>query len=947
MRFITLFVWCLFLMIPFGAILDAAEKMTVELNGTAVLPTYGTKAGVWFFHLQGQTPQLLLLGHPTTGTDKSPNYRIVAALGKGEKMTLVLPETIPFDAVQCGGELSQKSGTPPKFTWLPRTSSDGKKQATLTILADETDMVITLNRFVRKQGDREIPISLDPERRLVDDKPIAVSPDFHPALAQPLIEWDWRMWDGINTPLESRTYRQALEKRLPQGKALLADGEETADEKKHNALKAQWSELEKRFAALSANAKSPEKDWEQLWLDMHRVKRDILLSVSLFVREPFLFVKHAPSVMSHQLTQVYGYAARPGGGLFILEEPGRSMKTKCISTSMPVGNIMTPEVSFDGQKIWFAFCEAKITPHKWRDPETMSRRYHLWTINANGSDAKQITNGDYDDFSPLCLPDGDMIFISTRRGGFHRCGGGPCYVYTLCRMKNDGQNPRLISFHETNEWDPSLMNDGRIVYTRWDYVDRDAVHYQNLWSTRQDGTDVRAFYGNNTFNPCGIWETRAIPDSNKVMAIAGPHHGMSAGCVIMIDNTQGVDGSAPVTRVTPEVLYPEGEVPLPKVPMLPTLSQFDTEHQKFWKASMPAERKTLADSEEARRWPVHCFKSPWPFSEKYFMASYSFDTLTGEAGPNIPNQFGIYFCDAFGNRELIYRDLNISSLWARPLVSRPVPTPYQSTLPARETAPKTGRYFIQNIYESAPGKITDKVRSLRIVEVMIKTTPNADQPPVGKAFAAPGKKVLGTVPVEKDGSAAFEIPAETPILFQALDEKGRMIQGMRSLVYLQPGETASCTGCHEDRMSTVPSAVTIASRKKEPDRLKPGPEGSNPFSYRKLIQPILDRSCVQCHRAEKAEGKVILTGELQDRFTRSYNELSKYVYITYWGAPNRNDEPYSMPNRYGSRVSPLTKILEGKDGKGHYGCKLSEDDWNRFNTWMDVNGLFRGSTDMP
>ncbi|MDD3588008.1 MAG: hypothetical protein PHQ75_12575, partial [Thermoguttaceae bacterium] len=740
---------------------------------------------------------------------------------------------------------------------------------------------------------------------------------------------------------------QALEKRLPQGRALLEDCEETADAKKHAEHKTRWAELEKRFDAMSAKSGVPENDWEKLWCDMHRLKRDILLANPLFVREPLLFVKHAPSVMSHQLTQVYGYAARPGGGLFVLEKPGSSMKTKCISTEMPVGNFMTPELSFDGKTIWFAFCEAKTTPRTWRDPETMLRRYHLWTIDANGSNAKQITRGDFDDFSPLCLPDSDIIFISTRRGGFHRCGGGPCYVYTLCRMKGDGKNPHLISFHETNEWDPSLMNDGRIVYTRWDYVDRNAVHYQNLWSTRQDGTDVRAFYGNNTFNPCGIWETRAIPDSNKVMAIAGPHHGMSAGCVIRIDHTQGVDGPVPVTRITPEVLYPEGEVPLPLIPRLPTVTQFDTEHQKFWKASMPAERKTLADSEEARRWPVHCFKSPWPFSEKYFMASYSFDTLTGEAGPNIPNQFGIYFCDVFGNRELIYRDPNISSLWARPLVSRPVPAAYQSTLPDRATAPKTGRYFIQNIYESAPGKILDKVRSLRIVEVMLKTTPNADQPPVGAALAAPGKRVLGTVPVEEDGSAAFEVPAETPVLFQALDEKGRMIQGMRSLVYLQPGETASCTGCHEDRMSAVPSAVTIASRKKESAQLKPGPEGSNPFSYPKLIQPILDRSCVECHCAEKAEGKVILTGEPQGRFTRSYNELSKHVLITYWGAPKNNGEPYSMPNRYGSRVSPLTSILEGKDGKGHYGCKLSEDDWNRFNTWMDVNGLFRGSTDMP
>ncbi|MCF0234393.1 MAG: hypothetical protein HUK22_05365 [Thermoguttaceae bacterium] len=423
------------------------------------------------------------------------------------------------------------------------------------------------------------------------------------------------------------------------------------------------------------------------------------------------------------------------------------------------------------------------------------------------------------------------------------------------------------------------------------------------------------------------------------MAIGGPHHGMSAGSVVLIDVSKGVDGPEPIERLTPDVLYPEGEVPLPLIPMAPNFMDFDSAPVNYWQAAMPAER--AADTPENRRWPVQCFKSPFPLSEKYFVASYSFDRLFGEAGANLPNQFGIYFCDAFGNRELIYRDPNISSVWALPVRPRPVPPTQASVLDeTRQTAENpTGTFFVQNIYESWPTKIPAKIKSLRVVQVMLKTTPNANQPMVGAANASPGKQVLGVVPVEEDGSAFFEAPAKTPILFQALDEDGRMVQGMRSLVYLQPGENAGCVGCHEDRMAAVPSEKTIASTR-QPSKIAPGPDGSKPFSYPILVQPVLDKNCVACHNDEKAEGGINLTGTPEGTYTKSYNALVNLVAYTAWGMPELNHEPRTEPNRFGARASKLTQILQGDK------CQcgdLTADEWERLNTWMDVNALFYGS----
>jgi mono/diheme cytochrome c family protein len=259
---------------------------------------------------------------------------------------------------------------------------------------------------------------------------------------------------------------------------------------------------------------------------------------------------------------------------------------------------------------------------------------------------------------------------------------------------------------------------------------------------------------------------------------------------------------------------------------------------------------------------------------------------------------------------------------------------------------KEGVFLLRDVHLAWPPLPEGSVKRLRIVQVLPKTTWHANNPMVGLASASPGKQVLGTVPVESDGSAYFRAPAGIPLAFQALDEFNQAVQVMRSVTYLQPGESASCVGCHEPRSATPPSARAPAALARGPSAIEPGPDGSNPLSYPLLVQPVLDKHCVSCHNPQKPEGKVILTGEPQGHYTASYNALAPKVSYSAWGGKpgdfrQVNSEPLSQPGFFGSRNDPLLKLLR----KGHYDVSLSPTDYDRLATWMDANALFYGTFD--
>ncbi len=896
---------------------DLPLRVHVEMGGRRVLPAAGSTAGLWFYADPEPGTQVLLTGHPSV----PGSWRLTASLAPRDEVHLCFP---PLGAGDEGFGFRSENLT-------GATAECGFRTNVLVITAGPDLTAVRITGMTH--GDR--PVALAPERRPFSRGPVVGSPDPHPAIAEAMVDWDWRLQDGIQTPREARSFAQATEQLRRRTGALIAERE------RRGTLPAKHAAAWKGFSEGELPRPDDPVAGESFWRALHRFRRELLLSDPLLRFPGLIFLKHVPSVMSHQLTQVYGYCARPGGGVFVLTEPGLSMRTRPLAESLEPGNFMTPELSFDGAKLLLAYCPVREAPAAWDyNAQTSPWRYHLYELTLATGAVRPLTRGDTDNFSPVCLPDGDVLFVSTRRGGFHRCGRGPCFVYTLARMGPDGQDPRTLSFHETHEWDPALLNDGRVVYTRWDYVDRNAVHYEQLWSALPDGSATRIFYGNNTWNPTGIWEARAIPGSTRIMATAGPHHGMSAGSILVLDTSLGVDGRGPITRVTPDVRFPESETPLAFGPN-PSGYDFDTPVTQYWRSPFTEPGSETVAPEEEKRWPGHCYKSPWPLSETCFLVSYSFDQLVGEPGPNLPNMFGLYMADAFGNKELLYRDPAISSLWARPLAPRNPPPALAR--PAARADRDHGTFLVSNVtdgWPSLPDRVT--IARLRVIQVLLKTTPHADTPRVGAAFAAPGKQVLGTVPVEADGSAYFEVPARTPVMFQALDDRGRAVQTMRSLVYLQPGENQSCGGCHEHRLRTAAPAPSrsLQALQRPASRIAPGPEGSRPFSYPRLVQPVLDRHCVRCHDGKEA-GRPILTGDPEGAFTRSYNALVSLVAYSAWNRPDQNHEPLSEPLRFGTLGSPLRKRLEQAPCQ----AALSPEEEERLYTWMDANALFYGTFD--
>jgi len=890
-----------------------------------------------------------LVAHPGGGQVAlaRPLKALAMALEAGEETRAVVPVNTALGRCRIVAEAEHIAGAEADV-WL-ETGSGAIAQATLAgggvsleldanLTASDTvalgaachsgETAVRWRNVFLVQGSRKTPLDFFPAPKERPPFPAMRAARLRPSLEGELVEWDWRMQDGIGLGHGAATYAAAVEKTLSRGDVLRAWLQRRGAEMPVSDT--EWGRLRSELAALRLDA-IPDGDarWEDLWRRAHDARRRLVLANPLAQTGPLVFAKHVPGAFSHQLTQYYGRYARPGAGLFVLGRPGESMATRQLAAgALPQGSYMQPEVTHDGDAVLAAFCAVDAPPEDTLNGDP-GRYYHIYEFAADGSAAEQLTDGPFDDFAPKELPNGRIVFVSTRRGGWHRCGGIGCPVYTLALMDRDGSRVRTISYHETQEWDPAVLDDGRLIYTRWDYVDRNAVHYQQLWTVRPDGSAPAAYYGNNTLSPAGIWEARPVPGSPLVMATAAPHHAMTAGSIVLVDVRRGVDGPDALTRLTPDAPFPETEAPLPP----------------HWRA--PYAVDPPARTPEMDRWPGQCYKSPFPLSEKFFLAAYSYDPLIGEPIGNAANMFGLYLVDAFGNKELLYRDLNISSIWPVPLRPRK-PAP-DIAGPAEPAAPEQGAYFLQDVCESDPPLEPGSVKSLRIVQVLPKGTPVANKPRVGIANASPGKQVVGTVPVEPDGSAYFQAPAGIPLAFQALDERGQAVQIMRSIHYLQPGETASCVGCHEPRLSAPPPrGLKPLALKRPPSKIEPGPDGSKPLSYPILVQPVLDNHCVRCHGGEKPagpEGKpIVLTGEPEGEFSRSYNALAPRVAYTAWGKgefPEGNCEPITQPGAFGAIASPLMQMLL----KGHKEVELSGEDIDRLTTWMDANGLFYGTFD--
>ncbi|MBR5626473.1 MAG: hypothetical protein IKW74_02485, partial [Thermoguttaceae bacterium] len=327
---------------------------------------------------------------------------------------------------------------------------------------------------------------------------------------------------------------------------------------------------------------------------------------------------------------------------------------------------------------------------------------------------------------------------------------------------------------------------------------------------------------------------------------------------------------------------------------------------------------------------------------------------------------GIYLYDVFGNRELIYRDSRIGCTNPTPVKERPTPPVLASQLP--ENAPDYGEMSIVDVYRGLGTNIErGKIKEIRIVQILPKTTRDADDPAIGLAGEENARLILGTVPVEDDGSAFFKVPAEKPILLQVLDENGFAWQTMRSLTYLQKGERVSCIGCHENRESStysVNQGMTAhadterpKAMQREASEIQPGDLGGRTFSYVETIQPIWDRHCIECHHDQRAEGGINLTGEPDRQFTKSYYALCRDK-NEFWGDDGKQPERLAnalVPRfggrntiqmtepggKYGALGSRLVRLIQ----EGHEEVGLSEQEIRNIAAWIDLNAVFYGVYD--
>ncbi len=714
------------------------------------------------------------------------------------------------------------------------------------------------------------------------------------------IEADWarqeaRLGRSVQTPAA------ALE-ALARGGLLLADLPDAAPGRAA-AVKA-LAELRRgaeRIEAMDAAARA------RLYHDIRWVVRSAALANPLLAGTPIAFMTRKRFVcqMLHEyLGYYYDYGDIAGGGVHIIQEPGTSFATRDLTSAhLGRGNFTTLAASYDARTLFFAFC-----PRAEKKPDYYSsarRCFHIFSIELAGGAPRQLTDGPDDDFDPCALPDGGLAFMSTRRGGFGRCHNPwePLPAYTLHRMDRDGGNVRTLSFHETNEWHPGVLRDGRIVYSRWDYVDRSAAHFHGLWTSNPDGTNPAELFGSYTQKINACFQPHAIPGSNKVVFVAGAHHADVGGSLVLVDPDRatldpasGETSFDAIERLTPEVCFPEAPL-----------------------------------------WPKSYFHGPWPLSERYFLVGFSFDPLPG-MGPGVKDdtETGIYLLDRFGNLELLYRQPGISAMY--PILCAPRPVPPALAGSCDPALGEEGELFLSDVRQSHfPLPAGRPIRALRVFQVLPKSeTHVANQPRVGYANAESARMFLGTVPVEADGSAYFHAPARKPLYFQAIDGEGRAVQGMRSITYLQPGERRGCVGCHEKRHSVSPAART-AALSRPPSRITPGPDGTQPWSYARLIQPILAARCVRCHDGALARPAPSLVDAPEGDFTVSYNQLKPHARWYEWGEGIPGI--VTVPGRMPADESPLSETLRDAVHKE----LLSDDERRAFYLWLDGNSSFYGA----
>ena len=622
---------------------------------------------------------------------------------------------------------------------------------------------------------------------------------------------------------------------------------------------------------------------------LEALRREALLANPLLTRQPLLFVVRRQFAPDHHNTETFFQVGeintrsyRGGSALKILDVASGRVET--LLDGGPDGVVRDPEVSHDGKKIIFS----------WRRDHAGAS--HLFEIDARGGAPRQLTAcPDANDIDPVYLPDGGIAFTSTRDPKYCMCNRH--IMGNLFRMDGDGANIRQIGNSTLFEGHATVLPDGRLLYDRWEYVDRNFGDAQALWAVNPDGTNHAIHWGSNLSSPGGVIDGRAVPGGGLCLAIFAACHDRPWGALALLDPARGVDTREAVLRT-----WPADAINLFK--------------RGGWDSTV--------------RLPVK-YEDPFPLSDKYFLA-----VRTMASGNE---RTGIVVLDLFGNEVMVHSE-EPGCFDPQPLGPRPRP-PVLSPRPADSDAP--GRFFVANVRAGThmEGIAPDEIKFLRVVESPPKrsfTGPawggQGAQAPAMNWHSFENKRILGTVPIESDGSAYFEVPSNTFVYFQVLDGDGRMLQSMRSGTTIQPGEFQGCYGCHDNRSRGIPSTAAPLALGDSPRKLEDWFGPPREFSFLKEVQPVFDRHCVTCHDfGMEMESRLVLAGDRELVFNASYTELWSKGHVAVIGGGPAELQPAKS---WGAHASKLTAYLQPQ----HHDVKLSSEEIQRVETWLDLNAPY-------
>ena len=542
-------------------------------------------------------------------------------------------------------------------------------------------------------------------------------------------------------------------------------------------------------------------------------------------------------------------------------------------------------LNWDGQRMLFSM------------PGTQNR-WQVFEIKADGTGLRQVTPGDQpdvDNYSACYLPDGRIIFCSTACYLGVPCVGGKSPVGSLYRLEADGKTIRQLTFDQDHSWYPTVLNNGRIIYTRWEYSDIPHYFSRLLFEMNPDGTAQFEFYGSNSYWPNSTFYAKPIPGSpTKVVAIISGHHGTArAGEFIVFDSAKGRQ---------------EADGAVQRIP-------------GYGKKVEPI----IVDGLVNNSWPK--FLHPWPLSDKYFLVSC-------KMSPSAP--WAIYLVDIFDNMVPIREEPGYALF--EPIPLRATATP--PAIPDRvNPQSKTATVYLVDVYQGKglKGVPRGTVKQLRVYTDHFAYRNMGGHINIGIDGPWDAKRILGTVPVYEDGSAMFTAPANVPLVVQPLDAECKALQVMRSWYTAMPGEFTSCVGCHEPQSKGPPPGVATIATKKGAVEITPWYGPARPFGFEREVQPVLDKFCVSCHNGQvqpdgtklcDLRGKASVEG-YKGRFTPAYEAIHPFV-----RRPGpESDYHVPVPCEFHADTSELIQMLK----KGHHGVKLDAEGWDRLVTWIDMN----------